>query len=64
MEAAVLGDATLLTGSPIKLLLALVSVLYDAVLIWQHVVYSKGQTRLDKAGSDAMEQEREHILNP
>ena len=56
LEAVVLGDITLITGSPIKLLLALVSVLYDAVLIWQHVVYSKGQMRLDKAGSDTTEQ--------
>ena len=36
LEAVVLQDVSMVTGDPIKLLLALVSIAYDAVLIAQH----------------------------
>ena len=46
LEAAVLRELSLITGDPIKLLLGLVSIAYDAILMVQHfVLYPTSQQR-------------------
>ena len=57
LEAALLRDPGLVTGNPIKLLLALISLAYDCVLIGQHVAYDGPRfSRLPKQASSEQEQ--------
>ena len=55
LEAVVLSDASLVTGNPVKLLLALVSIAYDTLLIGQHVAYAH-----PASGKTATSEDLEH----
>ena len=62
LEAAVLRNASLITGNPVKLLLALVSVVYDAVLIRQHLLYTRSHRTKQTSEADELVQHQQPPL--
>ena len=54
-ESGALRQAALITGNPVKLLLALVSVAYDVVLIAQHYRYNGDRQQRPTHLSDTQE---------